>query len=111
MQPRAVSFEESITALREALADLLEKTFSDYQKAAQVLSGIDLDSGERTQGPSPTSLNAFFFPRSTIRGSRRTSCNALAYLNKRLCVCVCRHAYHRPHLQAQHQRTHRYVVS
>ena len=43
-QPRVVSYEEQVTQLREQLADLyaLEE---DFTKAAQLLAGIDLDSG------------------------------------------------------------------
>ncbi len=44
IQPRVVSFEEPVTVIRENLASLLE-TEEQWSKAAQVLAGIDLDSG------------------------------------------------------------------
>ncbi|MEW5307383.1 MAG: hypothetical protein WDW38_001246 [Sanguina aurantia] len=50
-QTRVVSFDDSVTSLRETLSDLLERE-EDYSKAAQVLAGIDLDSGPRSQDPA-----------------------------------------------------------
>jgi COP9 signalosome complex subunit 4 len=47
LQPRAVTFEEQITALRMLLADLLEKD-EDWAGCAQTLMAIPLDSGHRT---------------------------------------------------------------
>jgi COP9 signalosome complex subunit 4 len=47
IQSRVVSFEEPVTIIRENLAALLEKE-ENWAKAAQVLSGIDLDSGRGT---------------------------------------------------------------
>mmetsp|Transcript_12598 Transcript_12598/g.32285 ORF Transcript_12598/g.32285 Transcript_12598/m.32285 type:complete len:396 (+) Transcript_12598:249-1436(+) len=47
IQPRVVSFEDTVTAIREQLAEVLEAG-EDWAKAAQVLSGIDLDSGARS---------------------------------------------------------------
>ena len=46
MQPRAVSYEEQVGALREQLAALYERR-EEWSKAAQALAGIDLDSGMR----------------------------------------------------------------
>lgn len=46
MQPRAVSYEEQVGALREQLAALYEAR-EEWSKAAQSLAGIDLDSGMR----------------------------------------------------------------
>lgn len=43
---RVVSFEDSVTLLREGLAEVLEKE-EEWSKAAQVLTGIDLDSSTR----------------------------------------------------------------
>ncbi len=48
IQPRVVSFEDSVTVIREGLAEVLEQQ-EDYAKAATVLAGIDLDSGEGGQ--------------------------------------------------------------
>ena len=45
IQPRAVSYEEQATAIREQLAQLLVEE-EDFTKAAQTLAGIDLDSGK-----------------------------------------------------------------
>ena len=39
-----VSYEEQVTLLREQLADVYAQE-EDFSKAAQLLSGIDLDSG------------------------------------------------------------------
>ena len=39
-----VSFEEQVTVIREALAALHERE-EEYTRAAQILAGIDLDSG------------------------------------------------------------------
>lgn len=47
IQPRVVSFEDTVTYIREQLAEALEAD-EDWAKAAQVLSGIDLDSGVRS---------------------------------------------------------------
>ncbi|KAH9692893.1 COP9 signalosome complex subunit 4 [Citrus sinensis] len=46
IQPRVVSFEEQVLIIREKLADLYESE-QQWSKAAQMLSGIDLDSGMR----------------------------------------------------------------
>ncbi|KAI8978599.1 PCI domain-containing protein [Pilobolus umbonatus] len=46
-QPRAVSFEESLSQLREKLADVYENE-GDGLEAAKILQGIPLDSGHRT---------------------------------------------------------------
>lgn len=46
IQPRVVSFEEQVSIIREKLAKLFE-TEQQWSKAAQMLSGIDLDSGIR----------------------------------------------------------------
>ncbi|XP_010540351.1 PREDICTED: COP9 signalosome complex subunit 4 isoform X2 [Tarenaya hassleriana] len=46
IQPRVVSFEEQALIIREKLADLYESE-QQWSKAAQMLSGIDLDSGMR----------------------------------------------------------------
>ncbi|XP_010442092.1 PREDICTED: COP9 signalosome complex subunit 4-like [Camelina sativa] len=46
IQPRVVSFEEQALVIREKLAGLYESE-QEWTKAAQMLSGIDLDSGMR----------------------------------------------------------------
>ncbi|KAI8885375.1 hypothetical protein K501DRAFT_331979 [Backusella circina FSU 941] len=46
-QPRAVSFEESLSQLREKLASIYEEQ-DDCLEAARILQGIPLDSGHRT---------------------------------------------------------------
>jgi COP9 signalosome complex subunit 4 len=46
IQPRVVSFEEQVLIIREKLADLYEAE-EQWSKAAQILSGIDLDSAMR----------------------------------------------------------------
>ncbi|KAE9457053.1 hypothetical protein C3L33_11036, partial [Rhododendron williamsianum] len=46
IQPRVVSFEEQVLIIREKLADLYEAE-QQWSKAAQILSGIDLDSAMR----------------------------------------------------------------
>ena len=51
IQPRVVSFEEQVTVIREALAALHERE-EEYTRAAQILAGIDLDSGASSQGQS-----------------------------------------------------------
>ncbi|GIL87911.1 hypothetical protein Vretimale_6309 [Volvox reticuliferus] len=51
LQPRVVSFEDSVVLMREGLAEALEKE-EEWSKAAQVLSGIDLESGGRAMEPS-----------------------------------------------------------
>lgn len=47
IQPRVVSFEEQVLIIREKLAELYESE-QQWSKAAQMLSGIDLDSGMRS---------------------------------------------------------------
>jgi len=44
-----VSFEEQVTVIREALAALHERE-EEYTRAAQILAGIDLDSGADSRG-------------------------------------------------------------
>ena len=46
IQPRVVSFEEQVVVIREKLAELYESE-QQWSSAAQMLSGIDLDSGIR----------------------------------------------------------------
>lgn len=46
IQPRVVSFEEQVLIIREKLADLYESEHQ-WSRAAQMLSGIDLDSSMR----------------------------------------------------------------
>ncbi|GLJ14883.1 hypothetical protein SUGI_0242150 [Cryptomeria japonica] len=46
IQTRVVSFEEQVSIIREKLAELYEEEHQ-WSKAAQMLSGIDLDSGIR----------------------------------------------------------------
>ncbi|PPE00954.1 hypothetical protein GOBAR_DD02035 [Gossypium barbadense] len=48
IQPRVVSFEEQVLIIREKLAELYESE-QQWSKAAQMLSGIDLDSGMRSE--------------------------------------------------------------
>eukprot|EP00879_Flechtneria_rotunda_P003196 GHRR01003419.1.p1 GENE.GHRR01003419.1~~GHRR01003419.1.p1 ORF type:complete len:398 (+),score=130.77 GHRR01003419.1:295-1488(+) len=48
--PRGVSFLDQSTLIREKLAELLEEK-EEWSKAAQVLAGIDLDSGVRAVEP------------------------------------------------------------
>eukprot|EP00775_Hariotina_reticulata_P005247 gene5247-5482_t len=48
--PRGVSFVEQSIQIREDLAELLEKE-EEWSKAAQVLAGIDLESGVRAVEP------------------------------------------------------------
>lgn len=47
VQPRLVSHEEQVNALRFILADILESE-EDWSGAARVLMGISLDAGQRT---------------------------------------------------------------
>uniref|UniRef100_A0A7N0UMN8 COP9 signalosome complex subunit 4 n=1 Tax=Kalanchoe fedtschenkoi TaxID=63787 RepID=A0A7N0UMN8_KALFE len=46
IQPRVVSFEEQVLIIREKVAELYESE-GEWSKAAQMLSGIDLDSSMR----------------------------------------------------------------
>eukprot|EP00242_Pyramimonas_sp_CCMP2087_P014326 CAMPEP_0198221966 /NCGR_PEP_ID=MMETSP1445-20131203/86061_1 /TAXON_ID=36898 /ORGANISM="Pyramimonas sp., Strain CCMP2087" /LENGTH=403 /DNA_ID=CAMNT_0043900301 /DNA_START=83 /DNA_END=1294 /DNA_ORIENTATION=+ len=46
IQPRVVSFEEQVTTIRESLANVYESG-EDWSMAAQILGGIDLESGNR----------------------------------------------------------------
>ncbi|KAG6844911.1 hypothetical protein H0H87_002610 [Tephrocybe sp. NHM501043] len=46
VQPRIVSYEEQVNALRFQLADLFEEE-EDWSEAARVLMGISLESGQR----------------------------------------------------------------
>ena len=48
LQPRVVSFEEPVTFIRESLAEQWVKE-EEWSKAAGVLAGIDLDSGEERE--------------------------------------------------------------
>lgn len=69
LQPRVVSFEDSVTLLRENLAAILEKE-EDWSKAAQILSGIDLDSSSRQ-----------------VRAVRALCCGAEAHGQRAFCCC------------------------
>jgi hypothetical protein len=68
--PRVVSFEEPCTIIREGLAEVLEKQ-EDYSKAAQVLAGIDMDSGTLllvcVTGPSAPLISALHFEAGVIQ--------------------------------------------
>ncbi|KAK9989440.1 hypothetical protein SO802_029679 [Lithocarpus litseifolius] len=48
IQPRVVSFEEQVLIISKKLAELYESE-QQWSKAAQMLSGIDLDSGMRSE--------------------------------------------------------------
>ena len=74
MQPRVVSYEEAVMAVREQLAELLEGE-EDWAGAAKVLAGIDLDSGELTEGMSMQRSRM-----SCISHRRRTACLATRVL-------------------------------
>ncbi|KAG6831595.1 hypothetical protein H0H92_009068 [Tricholoma furcatifolium] len=49
VQPRIVSYEEQVNALRFQLADLMEEE-EEWSSAARVLMGISLESGQRLIG-------------------------------------------------------------
>ncbi len=57
IQPRVVSFEEQVTVIREALAALHERE-EEYTRAAQILAGIDLDSGASLGKPRGSGLRS-----------------------------------------------------
>jgi hypothetical protein len=73
VQPRAVSYEEQVSAVREQLAALYEGQ-EEWSKAAHALAGIDLDSGMRLlDAGAPCSgapLAAFSNIRSLSQASR-----------------------------------------
>jgi COP9 signalosome complex subunit 4 len=46
LQPRAISFEEQVAILRQHLAGIYEKE-QEWREAAQVLSGIPLETGQK----------------------------------------------------------------
>lgn len=70
VQPRAVSYEEQVSAVREHLAALYEGQ-EEWSKAAHALAGIDLDSGMRLldAGDSDSAAIPATFP-SSIPPSR-----------------------------------------
>lgn len=57
VHPRAVSFEEQASAIREKLADIYEEE-GDHKAAARALQGIMLESGQRYVLPSPNFSSA-----------------------------------------------------
>ncbi|OMO87617.1 hypothetical protein CCACVL1_08883 [Corchorus capsularis] len=60
IQPRVVSFEEQVLIIREKLAELYESE-QQWSKAAQMLSGIDLDSGMRSEINAEAFINKASF--------------------------------------------------
>ena len=52
VHPRAVSFEEQASAIREKLANIYEEE-GDHKAAARALQGIMLESGQRYHTPWP----------------------------------------------------------
>lgn len=52
VHPRAVSFEEQASAIREKLADIYEQE-GDHKAAARALQGVMLESGQRYSHTTP----------------------------------------------------------
>ncbi|PKU71304.1 COP9 signalosome complex subunit 4 [Dendrobium catenatum] len=78
VQPRVVSFEDQVLAFREKLADLYESE-KQWSKAAQMLSGIDLDSGIRIDDAKKLSKCVKI---ATLYLEDDDAVNAEAFINK-----------------------------
>lgn len=81
LQPRVVSYEEQVTAIREQLADVLIDE-EDWNQAAKTLAGIDLDSGEL---PCTFAEHCPKWPYLSER--RKSKQSAMAGLNPGMCSC------------------------
>ena len=71
-----VSYEEPATTIREQLAAMLERE-EDWAKAAQVLAGIDLDSGARrrpVQAPLGGYIKDGNWPQWRVCTLKQTNC-------------------------------------
>ncbi|KAF0914256.1 hypothetical protein E2562_027820 [Oryza meyeriana var. granulata] len=79
IQPRVVSFEEQVVVIREKLAELYESE-QQWSKAAQMLSGIDLDSGIRMQDDTNKLSKCVQIARLYLEDD--DSVNAEAFINK-----------------------------
>ncbi len=66
LQPRVVSYEEQVTAIREQLADVLIDE-EDWNQAAKTLAGIDLDSGDWPCSPCLMTLLTWLLPMARAR--------------------------------------------
>ena len=71
-----VSFEEQVTVIREALAALHERE-EEYTRAAQILAGIDLDSGAggkalTLSGNSEGEVASSLITRALVCGAERS---------------------------------------
>ena len=64
LQPRVVSYEEQVTAIREQLADVLIDE-EDWNQAAKTLAGIDLDSGDCPAPPAHRRVEVAFVKEHT----------------------------------------------
>uniref|UniRef100_A0A0E0CWP0 COP9 signalosome complex subunit 4 n=1 Tax=Oryza meridionalis TaxID=40149 RepID=A0A0E0CWP0_9ORYZ len=79
IQPRVVSFEEQVVVIREKLAELYESE-QQWSKAAQMLSGIDLDSGIRMLDDTNKLSKCVQIARLYLEDD--DSVNAEAFINK-----------------------------
>ncbi|KAG8073863.1 hypothetical protein GUJ93_ZPchr0006g41195 [Zizania palustris] len=79
IQPRVVSFEEQVVVIREKLAELYESE-QQWSKAAQMLSGIDLDSGIRMLDDTNKLSKCVQIARLYLEDD--DSINAEAFINK-----------------------------
>ncbi|KAF5207821.1 Cop9 signalosome complex subunit [Thalictrum thalictroides] len=79
IQPRVVSFEEQVLIIREKLAELYESE-EQWSRAAQMLSGIDLDSGIRMMDESYKLSKCVQIARLYLEDD--DAVNAEAFINK-----------------------------
>ncbi|PIA52568.1 hypothetical protein AQUCO_01000441v1 [Aquilegia coerulea] len=79
IQPRVVSFEEQVLIIREKLAELYESE-EQWSRAAQMLSGIDLDSGIRMMDESYKLAKCVHIARLYLEDD--DAVNAEAFINK-----------------------------
>jgi len=96
VQPRVISFEDQVASIRQSLADVFERE-NRYRDAAQALTGIPLETGQRQYPPEykfqtyitiarlyllesdVDQAEAFLNRASLIQSEARTPALALAY--------------------------------
>ena len=101
IQPRVVSYEEPVTTIREQLAATLERE-EDWAKAAQVLAGIDLDSGAPDWLPPNVTSSTGVLCTPICPGQQgRTSHFSFTHFSNLLLLCLRQSVHWRKKSQSQ----------
>lgn len=66
IQPRNISFEDQVTSFRQLLAEIYECE-ADYKQAANVLTGIPLETSQKYTNQKKTHSNNLFLSKDSTR--------------------------------------------